>query len=405
MTRKIPRAMARLAAISSILLVAATGVVSVVAQDMEPSPQDTGEQPTDPPDDETTVDASVPDPELPAEQAAWEIFADSDNFSADEKKFDVLVCPPGLYADSDCNDRMAGVEPYEPAYKLFSDSADKERFVYIPAGQTIDTTDPNYWSFPPKTRLYKTFKKDGKRVETRKIEKGSDGVWTFETYAWFPDQHHVRRVVEAKEDWLESDHNIPNSNPASGGDCATCHKTYMGGNDPILGFSAIQLHPSRAKGQTLTVLNDNHVLSPAVDLETALIPGSAAAQDALGYLHANCGNCHRDQRNSGLDLWVKTSTATVKDTSFATNAVCQKARRTDFGFTYRVGVGAEGAKNSENSLIIHRMKSRQIGVQMPPLATLVADPDRPRLVDAWIDSLPNADLPVTDFPGGTTCPK
>ena len=206
MTRKLPRGMARFAAVSSMLLVAATGVVTVVAQEMEPLPDDTSEEPTEPAIDETTSDAAVPDPgELPPSdptdnqvtspqaKADWEIFAQSTAFSEAEQKFDVLDCPPGLYADKACTDPAPGVNPYKPAFKLFSDQAEKDRYIYIPENAKIDTTDPNYWKFPAKTRLYKTFIKNGKRIETRKIEKDASGTWSFETYAWFPDQRHVRR--------------------------------------------------------------------------------------------------------------------------------------------------------------------------------------------------------------------
>ena len=64
-----------------------------------------------------------------------------------------------------------GVLSYQPAYELWSDGAEKERFVYLPPETQIDTSNPDRWTFPVGTRFYKTFAVGGKRIETRLIEK------------------------------------------------------------------------------------------------------------------------------------------------------------------------------------------------------------------------------------------
>jgi len=89
-----------------------------------------------------------------------------------------LVCqgPPGLYENGSCSKLASGVRPYEPAYALWSDGAEKERFIYLPPGSKIDTQNPDRWRFQVGTRLYKTFAVDGRRIETRLIEKVADGA-------------------------------------------------------------------------------------------------------------------------------------------------------------------------------------------------------------------------------------
>ena len=66
--------------------------------------------------------------------------------------------PPGLYVGGgDCTELAEGVRPFHPRYPLWSDDADKERFIYLPPGTQIDTTLPDRWEFPMGTRLYKPF--------------------------------------------------------------------------------------------------------------------------------------------------------------------------------------------------------------------------------------------------------
>jgi hypothetical protein len=43
---------------------------------------------------------------------------------------------------------------------------------------------PAAWEFPPGTRLWKEFSVNGRRVETRLIERLDDGEWRFAAYAW-----------------------------------------------------------------------------------------------------------------------------------------------------------------------------------------------------------------------------
>jgi len=63
---------------------------------------------------------------------------------------------------------------YKPALELWADGATKQRFISIPAGIKIDTSSFDEWVFPNGTKVWKEFRLDGKRVETRLYEKGTD---------------------------------------------------------------------------------------------------------------------------------------------------------------------------------------------------------------------------------------
>ena len=87
-----------------------------------------------------------------------------------------LVCT-GLFADIAAKLITPGVAAYAPAVPLWSDGAEKKRWISLPAGAVIDTSDPNEWKFPIGTKAWKEFSRDGHRVETRLWQKVRDGFW------------------------------------------------------------------------------------------------------------------------------------------------------------------------------------------------------------------------------------
>src|SRR4051812_30454775 len=94
--------------------------------------------------DELLIDA--PDPNMPA-----------------------TLAETGLCVDAGCTQIAAGILPYKPRFELWSDAATKRRWIYLPPGTTIDTTDMDHWVFPVGTKLWKEFTRDGIRVETRLV--------------------------------------------------------------------------------------------------------------------------------------------------------------------------------------------------------------------------------------------
>ncbi|MEY4514863.1 MAG: hypothetical protein RLZZ450_6985, partial [Pseudomonadota bacterium] len=92
-----------------------------------------------------------------------------------------LLSKTGLFVDMESQELGAGVEAYQPKYALWSDGADKRRWVRLPPGTSIDTSDMDYWKFPPGTKIWKEFAKDGKVLETRYMAKyGTDGMdWMY----------------------------------------------------------------------------------------------------------------------------------------------------------------------------------------------------------------------------------
>lgn len=77
----------------------------------------------------------------------------------------------GLFADVATGTLAPDVHTFEPSFALWSDGAEKRRWIWIPPGTTIDATDPDDWSFPVGTKFWKEFSRDGVRVETRLLQR------------------------------------------------------------------------------------------------------------------------------------------------------------------------------------------------------------------------------------------
>ena len=94
----------------------------------------------------------------------------------------------GLYSDWASKTVASNVRQYDPGLRLWSDGAGKTRWIYLPPGTQINTSDMDEWTFPPGTKLWKEFVVGGARLETRLIWKRPNGNWYFTTYRWATDE-------------------------------------------------------------------------------------------------------------------------------------------------------------------------------------------------------------------------
>ena len=101
-----------------------------------------------------------------------------------------------LYADIGAKTVHPALRHYTPEYQLWSDGADKERWVYVPECSSVDTSDMDNWDVPVGTRFFKEFSLDGKRIETRIISRISDGPrdFAYASYLWNASETEATRV-------------------------------------------------------------------------------------------------------------------------------------------------------------------------------------------------------------------
>jgi len=282
-----------------------------------------------------------------------------------------------------------GVREFEPKYWLWSDGADKLRYVYLPPGTQIDTTDADHWVFPLGTKLWKSFISNGQLVETRLLERvGTEpNEFRYATYFWrTADAIDADRedYVEQRLDAAGTTHDIP-----SGQMCERCHNALK---DHALGFSALQLNHTRP-GVTLQTLLDENLLTVPIPTTIAFPGSDQATQDALGYFHANCGNCHNDSPGLPLEtvpapqmfLRGLVSHQTLEDTAVFQTAINQPTTASaDLGLDFRILGGDE-----LGSATYHRMNLRMSeGDQMPPIGSEIQDTVGLAAMASWIQSLP-----------------
>ena len=303
----------------------------------------------------------------------------------------VALCdgPPGLYVAGSCTELAPGVRRFRPRFQLWSDAAEKERFVFIPDGTTIDNSDPDAWVFPVGTIFWKTFSRGGRRLETRILTKTAAGEgmdsWTFEAYGWNLMQDDVTRVsVDGLQNVLGTTHDIPSRE-----DCLGCHAAAT--RDVALGFGSIQLADVNLP-LSLDDLAAAGDLGTSIAMSDAQVPGTTVQRNALGYLHANCAHCHGGAAPQvGLNMQLLTGQTTVCETNTYVTAL---AATDSMGTCMAPGADAlwSGAAkrvlpgNHLMSAIYLRMAARGSAAQMPPLGTEDADAIGLMAIQAWIMS-------------------
>lgn len=294
----------------------------------------------------------------------------------------------GLYSDFASKTVAPTMHPYAPAVPLWSDGAEKQRWIELPAGKKIDATDPNEWVFPVGTKVFKQFSYGGRRVETRLFEKVAPNQWVHATYAW-NDTETATRLSYGESvttpdggSWL-----IP-----SGQDCEACH---FGRSDRILGFEAVNLGLPGASGYTLARLVQEGLVTPAPASTSLVVGDDGTGLDgpALSWLHVNCGvTCHNANEGStaygaGMRLrldprWLDGSPPTSSWDPIRT-AVSVPCTSGSFAGQPRIAPGDPSA-----SVLVQLISTRG-GLQMPPapLSRLVDTPDV-AAVKAWVAALP-----------------
>jgi len=275
----------------------------------------------------------------------------------------------GLYADFESKTLADTVLEFVPRNVLWSDAADKRRWIQLPAGATIDSSSMDHWTFPVGTKWFKEFSLGGKRLETRVIWRVADTGdrekdTLFGSYVWDDSETEATFEKAGAVNLRGTQHDAPSAD--------ACWKCHIGEPGRALGFSALQLPD----------------LSP-LPLSDPPPAGTtyAAPNAAVGYLHANCGHCH----NPSGSAWATSGMVLRLDVGDRDVATSQVFRTTvgvplenwiNHGYTNRIV-----ASDPDNSALLYRMTQRTMTIQMPPIATEYADPTGIDLVRTWIQSL------------------
>lgn len=208
-----------------------------------------------------------------------------------------------------------GFQLYELATGLFTDDAEKQRLIKVPAGKSIVAVNDGLPQFPDSTILVKTFyyfndKREpskGKRlIETRLLVK-LNGQWLAGTYVWNEAQTDAMLVNKGSGvpvTWTDEKANrrtISYRIPAPK-DCASCHNS----NNLLMpvGIKIRNLNGEVVRNNVsinqLQYLKNTGVMNAVDASRFAQLPNWKNERYTLtervrAYLEVNCAHCHSDK--------------------------------------------------------------------------------------------------------------
>jgi uncharacterized repeat protein (TIGR03806 family) len=269
----------------------------------------------------------------------------------------------------------ARVMAYRLTTPLFSDYADKDRYIFVPDGKKADFDGNGKVVFPVGSAIIKTFRYGATKIETRVLLHRSSG-WIALPYVWVGGDAVLKRAgarIDMTVRGQAVSYAVPNVNQ-----CKECHVS-EGALMPIgpkaANIAAVQIAGLRKAGLIAGLAK--FVPMPRWDDMSAPVEGRARA-----YLDVNCGHCHNPKgaaSNSGLFLgWTETDR-----TALGIGKRPVAAGRGSGGYDFAIDPG-----HPERSILVHRMKSTEPGIAMPEVGRAMRHDEGVALVSAWIKAMP-----------------
>ncbi|MBD2704784.1 hypothetical protein IC229_29395 [Spirosoma sp. BT702] len=299
----------------------------------------------------------------------------------------------------------AGVVPYALNTPLFSDYAEKLRFVKLPEGETVAYNDTSVLNFPVGTTLIKTFyypndfrdvTKGRRLMETRLLIHQSEG-WKAFDYVWNDEQTDAFlevagdtktvRYVDANGKSRQHEYTIPNLNQ-----CKGCHNR----NEALvpIGPSIRQLNGELAYNvagkpenqlmhwQQAKILSGMPSLDKCPKTPIWNKPETGSLNDrARAWLDINCAHCHNPNgpaMTSGLNLSISATDLTalgIRKTPVA-------AGRGSGGRPFDIVPG-----KPEESILTYRLESTDPGEMMPEVGRKTVHAESLELIREWIKAI------------------
>lgn len=293
--------------------------------------------------------------------------------------FPATLAEFGFFTDAAAQRPASGVTPYRIQTPLWSDGAEKLRFVYLPAGTKAKAQGDGLLDLPVGSALIKTFKLEGRLIETRVLLHRVEG-WVALPYQWNREQTEARLALAGARLELKTpqgqtiSYAIPNKNQ-----CKECHQQ----QDAVVPIGPKARNLSAA---WLTSFYKAGKLD-AVPQVSARVPlwedraKLAVAPVARGWLDSTCAHCHNpagSASNSGLDLrWEQSDPIAL-----GINKRPVAAGRGSGGLEFDVVPG-----HPDKSIMVYRMGSLEGGISMPEVGRASVDPDGMVAVTKWIEEM------------------
>ncbi len=294
-----------------------------------------------------------------------------------------------------------GVLPYDLNTPLFSDYAEKARFVWMPPGATATVADDGVVSFPVGTVFIKTFfytadqlqaSKD-RILETRLLVHRPIG-WEAHTYVWGDDQKEalfniagdVRHITLHQQGQAPQSfaYSIPNKNQ-----CKSCHErnkllSPIGPTIPNLDRSYPYAWGAAAQLATWTQTGYLQGEQPVTDHQKLAVWSDSShllADRAMAYLEVNCGSCHHPAGSAHVSgLYLQQSEENRYHLGICKSPV--SAGKGTGNRPYGITPG-----QPEASIMLFRMESTDPGAMMPELGRKLVHREGVALIRSWIAAM------------------
>ncbi len=297
-----------------------------------------------------------------------------------------------------------GLTPYDLNTPLFTDYAEKQRYIYLPPGTRAAYRSEGVLEFPLGATLVKTFSypadlrrpdRDVRLIETRLLIRRADG-WAALAYVWNEAQTDavLKRAgtrmdvafIDKAGQPRRIDYAVPNQNQ-----CKECHqldKTLqpigpkarnLNGDYAYPGGPENQLSYWRRKG----LLSGAPAPAKIARTERWDDPSAPLGARARAYLDANCAHCHHPRAiasNSGLFLHLEET----RPAALGVGKGPVAAGRGSGGLAVSVA-----PRHPEASILAFRMASNEPGVMMPELGRSVIHEEGLALIRDYIRGLPD----------------
>jgi uncharacterized repeat protein (TIGR03806 family) len=292
-----------------------------------------------------------------------------------------------------------GVIPYDLNSELFTDYAEKKRFIWMPAGvKATYMADVENLNFPTGTILIKNFYyttllpgNTTSIIETRLMIK-KDAGWIFANYVWNAGQTEATLQPNGGYAHLSFDHNGTTINTnyviPPHGQCVACHK--FGGQNISLGVKPQNLnklyqYPEGTKNQLAKLieagyLNNTGIPQNIVSTVDWKDTSKSFELRVRSYLDINCAHCHSE----GTSCDYTPMRLAFSETHIPANlGVC--VQPLDFAPNGETHLIARGSV--ERSLIHSRLNTTVQAEMMPMVGRTVIHQEGVQLMKDWINSM------------------
>ena len=317
---------------------------------------------------------------FPTKLSEWNFFKDLPNLIPNEKVF-----------------------AYDIQTPLFSDYAEKLRFIYLPEGSKIHYNDSSYFHFDDHSVIIKNFfyyedvnnPGKGKRlIETRLLVK-KQGKWIPLTYQWNEQQTDAEIVFSGnyipikwknqQGDFQNIQYRIPNLNQ-----CKSCHE-----NQNILqpiGIKAKHLNKnfiySHGEENQLTYWSKNEFLvglpnhGSIPQIANFMDSSKSINERARAWLDINCAHCHNPSGPAATSgLYLHSEETNPVHLGILKSPVA--AGKGTGGLDFDILPG-----KPEQSILFYRLKTNEPGERMPELGRTIVHKESLQLIEEWIKNLP-----------------